>query len=84
MGRRTHLLDINCHVGENQLRVAWHYCEQVHLRSTVERLVGAFIDALRVIIGHSQSSTVRGYTPSDFPDVELSQEQIEKIISEMF
>jgi non-ribosomal peptide synthase protein (TIGR01720 family) len=82
-GRRTHLLEINCHISASQFRMAWTYSEHIHLRSTIEHLATAFTHALRSIIQHCQSPESGGYTPSDFPNVELSQEELEQIIIEM-
>jgi hypothetical protein len=42
------------------------------------------MDTLRAIIDYNQPSSVtESYTASDFPDVEISQEQLEKIILDM-
>jgi non-ribosomal peptide synthase protein (TIGR01720 family) len=49
----------------------------------VERLAAGFLEALRALIAHCQSPTAGGYTPSDFPDVELSQEQLDQILAEI-
>ncbi len=43
----------------------------------------AFLEALREIIAHCRSPEAVGYTPSDFPDVELSQEEIEALLAEI-
>lgn len=80
---RTHLLEITCHISAGQLRVIWHYSKHFHLRSTIEHLATIFTQSLRSIIEHCQSPDSGGYTPSDFPDVELSQEQLAQIISEI-
>ncbi len=79
--KRTHLLDITAQVRGNQFQVAWSYSDQVHLRSTIERLARAFMDALYEIL--SQSHAAVPYTPSDFSNVDLSQEQIDQIMMEM-
>jgi hypothetical protein len=41
------------------------------------------MQALRELIVHCQSPEAGGYTPSDFPDVELSQDEIEDLMVEI-
>jgi non-ribosomal peptide synthase protein (TIGR01720 family) len=55
----------------------------LHRRATVEELASDFVEALRSLIAHCQSPEAGGYTPSDFPDVELSQADIEALVEEI-
>jgi non-ribosomal peptide synthase protein (TIGR01720 family) len=80
---RSHLLDINGSIAGGQLHVVWTYSENLHYRATIERLAESFMDALRDIIKHCLSPEAGGLTPSDFPLVNLNQQQLEKIISKM-
>ncbi|BCL83211.1 non-ribosomal peptide synthetase [Ktedonobacteria bacterium brp13] len=82
-GRRTHLIEVNCYVSENQLQVSWGYSARFHRHVTIEHLATTFAQALRAIIQHGQTSGSGGYMPTDFPNVELSQEQLEQIAFEM-
>jgi non-ribosomal peptide synthase protein (TIGR01720 family) len=50
--RRTHLLEINGLVAEGRLKLDWTYSENVHRRTTIERLAHNFIEALRDLILH--------------------------------
>jgi amino acid adenylation domain-containing protein/non-ribosomal peptide synthase protein (TIGR01720 family)/FkbM family methyltransferase len=80
---RKHVLDVNGLVTGGQLRVDWIYSKSIHRRETVERLAGNFIGALQDFIAHSQSSGAGSYTPSDFPDVELGQAELELVLAEI-
>jgi amino acid adenylation domain-containing protein/non-ribosomal peptide synthase protein (TIGR01720 family) len=82
-GKRTHLLEINCRVSNNCFQAAWSYSEHFHRHATIEKLGTAFTQTLRAIIRHGQSSGMSAYAPASFPNVELSQEQLEKIALEM-
>jgi non-ribosomal peptide synthase protein (TIGR01720 family) len=82
-GRRSHLLEINGSIAGGQLHMSWAYSENLHHRATIERLAESFMDALREIIKHCQSPEAGGFTPSDFPLLNLNQQQLEKIISKM-
>lgn len=82
-GKRCHLLEINGLVSGGQLRLDWTYSKNLYRKATVESLAQSFVEALRLLIAHCQSPTAGGYTPSDFPDVDLSQGQLEKALAEI-
>jgi len=82
-GKRRYLLEINGSIKGGQLQLDWTYSENVHRRSTIERLAQEFVKRLRAIIAHCQSPEAGGYTPSDFPDVELTQEKLDKALAEI-
>ncbi|MET0396638.1 MAG: hypothetical protein ABW277_07435, partial [Longimicrobiaceae bacterium] len=52
------------------------YEEGVHRRETVERLAESYGEELREIIAHCTSDRAGGYTPSDFPLVQLDDETL--------
>ncbi|MBD2339090.1 amino acid adenylation domain-containing protein [Calothrix sp. FACHB-156] len=79
---RSHLLEITGIVAEGQLQLNWTYSDKVHKRSTIERLAHDFITALQTLIQHCQS-TIGGYTPSDFPAAELSQDELDALLAEI-
>jgi hypothetical protein len=39
------------------------------------------MQALKAIINHCQSTDIIGYTPSDFPEADLSQEDLNKLMA---
>jgi amino acid adenylation domain-containing protein/non-ribosomal peptide synthase protein (TIGR01720 family) len=82
-GKRCHLLEINGLVSGGQLRLDWTYSKNLYRKATLESLAQSFVEALRSLIAHCQSPAAGGYTPSDFPDVDLSQGQLEKALAEI-
>ena len=70
-------------VAENKLRMNWTYSPEVHRHETVLKLGQAYATALSDIIAHCQSPEAGGYTPSDFPDVELNPDEIEALLEEI-
>ncbi|MEH2082689.1 MAG: amino acid adenylation domain-containing protein [Nostoc sp.] len=82
-GSMSHLLECNGFVMGGKLQLDWMYSKNNYQRATVEHLAQGCIEVLRALIVHSQSADVFGYTPSDFPDVELSQEKLEKAFAEI-
>ncbi|GLV53931.1 hypothetical protein KDH_07820 [Dictyobacter sp. S3.2.2.5] len=82
--KRNHLLAINSLIQAGELHVAWEFSPQIHNRETIVELANAYLQALQAIIAMAQttqSETI--YTPSDFPDLEVSQEELEFLLSEI-
>ncbi|MEH2381364.1 MAG: amino acid adenylation domain-containing protein [Nostoc sp.] len=82
-GQRRHLLTVNGLVVEGRLKVEWQYSEHFHSWGTVENLANEYIEALKTIISHCLSPEAGGYTPSDFPEVEFSQEALDELLAEI-
>ncbi|WP_414754485.1 amino acid adenylation domain-containing protein [Anabaena sp. CCY 9910] len=78
---RNHLLDINALVIEGKLRIEWTYNSHIHTRSTVEKLAQSYLQAIASIIEHCQLAENRGFTPSDFPDAQLNQSQLDELLT---
>jgi amino acid adenylation domain-containing protein/non-ribosomal peptide synthase protein (TIGR01720 family) len=79
-GDRAYLIEINGGISGGKLQLEWSYSNRLHRRETIERVAQKFITALRELIAHCQSPDAAGYTPSDFPDVDLSEEQLKVLI----
>jgi amino acid adenylation domain-containing protein/non-ribosomal peptide synthase protein (TIGR01720 family) len=80
--QRTHLLEVTGSVVGGQLQLEWIYSANLHRAETIDRVAHDFLDALRALIQHCQSSEAGGYTPSDFPDVELTEEDLAALLAE--
>ncbi|MEH1781198.1 MAG: amino acid adenylation domain-containing protein [Nostoc sp.] len=80
---RSHLLEVDGFVAQGKLQLTWTYNQKFHQKVTVERLAQSFIEALAALISHCLSSEVGGYTPSDFPSVELTQEELDALVESL-
>ena len=78
---RDHLLDINALVVAGELHISWTYSSNIHTHTTVENLAQSYIQAIRSLIEHCQSADVFGYTPSDFPDAQLHQVELDELLA---
>ncbi|NEQ64891.1 MAG: amino acid adenylation domain-containing protein [Symploca sp. SIO2D2] len=78
---RDHLLDINALVVGGELEIDWTYSSNIHNRTTVEHLAQSYVQAIRSIIEHCQSEDAFGYTPSDFPDAQLNQLELDELLA---
>ena len=82
-GIRRHLLEINGSVSAGQLRLSWIYSTNRHRGETIERLANDFIETLRSIVDHCLNLEERGYTPSDFPEADLDQSELDDLIASL-
>jgi amino acid adenylation domain-containing protein/non-ribosomal peptide synthase protein (TIGR01720 family) len=79
--QRAYLLEILGIVVEGQLQLTWRYAPHWQPRATIERLAATYLEQLRALITLSQSHGSTGCTPSDFPLVQLSQDQLDHVVS---
>jgi microcystin synthetase protein McyA len=63
--------------------MTWRYSENLHQHATIEALAQRFMEALKELIEHSLSAGAGGYTPSDFPEAQLSQKELDDLIAEI-
>ena len=78
---RNDILDINSIIIEGQLQIDWTYSHYFHTLSTVDKLAQSYIQTIRSIIEHCQLKDTKGYTPSDFPDVQLNQLELDRLLT---
>jgi non-ribosomal peptide synthase protein (TIGR01720 family) len=81
--RRSHLLEINCWGEDNRLKMDWIYNTRAHETNTVTGWTNDYLSELRKLIGHCMSQASPGYTPSDFPEAEMSQEDLDEFLKHL-
>jgi len=82
-GNRSHLLEIDGFVADGKLQLSWAYNTKIHQRTTIERLANSFIEALTGIIHDCLSSEAFGYTPTDFPDADITQAELDELVESL-
>ena len=80
---RSHLIEINAHILDCKLSLNWIYNSKTHAEATIDAVGATFCKHLRALIEHCQLPESGGYTPSDFPDVELSQDELDELFEEL-
>jgi non-ribosomal peptide synthase protein (TIGR01720 family) len=80
---RAYLLEIIGRISAGRLQIEWIYSENIHRRETIERLTQEFMEALRTLIEHCQSPETGGYTPSDFPEAGLNQQELDDLLIQL-
>ena len=80
---RNHLISISGSVMGGRLQMIWNYSRKLHNHRTIEKLAKNFVISLHEIIEHCRSAEAGGYTPSDFNDIELDQNEIDELLEEL-
>jgi non-ribosomal peptide synthase protein (TIGR01720 family) len=78
---RGYLLELTGLVSGGRLVISFSYSENLYRRSTIERLVQAYVGALRGFINGETGSVQDGFIPSDFPETNLTQARLDKLIA---
>ncbi|OBQ42260.1 MAG: hypothetical protein AN484_18820 [Aphanizomenon flos-aquae WA102] len=77
---RGHILDVVGKVVEGKLEIYFVYSQNLYRRETITHLANDYISKLKTLITHCTSLENGGYTPSDFPDVDLSQDELDDLL----
>ena len=80
---RRYLLDLNSFVLGGQLQLEWTYSNKIHQRNTIEQLANEFIKILRSLVDNCQFTDTTAYTPSNFPDAEFSQQELDNLLAQV-
>jgi len=80
---RAHPLEFDAVDLGGRLELTWAYSSHVYRRATIERLASNFFKALNAIVQHCASPEAGGYTPSDFPDAGLSQQELDRFLERL-
>ncbi len=81
--RRPYPLEIAASVAGGTFRTTWTWGADILAETTVEGLAQAFLESLRDIVAHCRSRQGVEYSTTDFPDVNLTEEQLARAIAEL-
>ncbi|MHA4844100.1 condensation domain-containing protein [Flavitalea antarctica] len=79
---RHHLLEINAYIADGRLGFHFSFSEQFHKPDTIQHLIGLFENALRQLIEHCSGQETSQYSPSDFPEADLSQDDFDTLLNQ--
>ena len=80
---RHHLLEINAFIEEGRLSLQFSFSEKVHKPETIKNFIELFENSLRQLIEHCSSHEVSEYSPSDFPEADLSQDDFDTLLNQI-
>ncbi|MFD6407163.1 amino acid adenylation domain-containing protein, partial [Streptomyces diastaticus] len=76
---RGHVLEVVGAVQDGRLTFTWTYSENLHARATVAALAERYTAELRELLAHCARPGAGRCTPSDFPLVRLTQDEVDRI-----
>jgi len=65
-----------------ELDLSWTFSSALFNEATIQRLADDYVQELTALIGHCCDGERRGVTPSDFPLANLSQGQLDRLITQ--
>ncbi|HEX5838903.1 MAG TPA: amino acid adenylation domain-containing protein [Anaerolineales bacterium] len=83
LGNRHYRMEITAGIVQGRLLIVFSYNTNTFRRSTVENLASGYQDALLMLIAHCKSMNAGRYTPSDFPEANLSQQELDDLLHEI-
>jgi non-ribosomal peptide synthase protein (TIGR01720 family) len=80
---RTHLLEVEGSIADEELHLKLVYSENLHRRATIEALGRDIVASLELLLDPPQPRPAVGYTAADFPAANLSPEDLESLLREL-
>ncbi|MEO5330729.1 MAG: amino acid adenylation domain-containing protein [Magnetococcus sp. YQC-5] len=81
--RRSHILEVNGFVTGGQMHWDWTYSTGLHKEETIKQLARDFLAALQQVIQHCLHPDAGGFTPADFPEADLNQDELDALLAEL-
>ena len=75
--------EINAQVREGRLVVDWSYSTELHHPATVEGLSDRVLEQLTALVDHCRAAGEKRFTPSDFPEASLSQDDLDGLLDQL-
>ena len=75
---RRHVLSVRSYMLKDRLRVEWITSRRQYRETTIRKVAREFYGVLQELM--EKSETMDGFTPSDFPQANISQEELEKFL----
>ena len=80
---RHHLLEINGFIEVGRLNLQFSFSEKFHKQETIQNLIELFEGALRKLIEHCSLQERSEFSPSDFPEADLNQDDLDKLLNQI-
>lgn len=80
---RTYLMEINSYIFRGDLILDWGYTTDAYKAETVAELTTLFRKHFTILLDHCISLDKVKFTPSDFPEAEITQEDLDNLFEEI-
>jgi non-ribosomal peptide synthase protein (TIGR01720 family) len=79
---RPYAIEVSTVVARGRLRADWTFAG-THRAETVQALADGWLRELRAMMSHALDTRDAGFTPSDFPESALSQDELDDVLAEL-
>ncbi|MEK7990950.1 MAG: amino acid adenylation domain-containing protein, partial [Thiotrichaceae bacterium] len=83
LNKRAYLIDFSLIILNEKLEVNCTYSSAFFQSETIQRLAQNYITHLQTLIEHCLAPQTGGYTPSDFPDADLNQDDLDNLLDQL-
>lgn len=80
---RYYFLEVNSLIKKGALEMTWQYSKQVFKKETVESIISEFKEQLNKTIEYCTTRETIKYTPSDFQDIDLDQDDLDSLLNDI-
>lgn len=81
--RRVNLIDIVCITIDGQMRFSWTYSDELFTDESISEVANLYVQHLKKIIDHCYYKKVKTFTPSDFPLLTHSQQELDRLVTNL-
>lgn len=81
--KRDHLIEINCLINMDKLKMDFVYSTNFHKKETIELFSNLYKDSLNNLIAHCTEDDTGGVTPSDFSSSGLNQQELDNLLANL-
>jgi len=82
-GERHRIWEINAGIFESSLRISWYYANSAYTQEAMHQFVDKYLATIRSIIKYCLDQKGETFTPSDFPEADLSQEDLDHLLDQI-
>lgn len=75
--------EFNAELGPTGLMIHWTYCPEVDSGTNISHLLQRFTTILQELIDFCLQRKSTAYTPSDFPDADLNQDELDNLLGQL-
>ncbi len=81
--QRAYLIDFNLVIIDKKLNITCSYSSAFFQTATMQQLLQNYLTQLQILIEHCLHPQAGGYTPSDFPDADLNQDDLDNLLNKL-
>lgn len=80
---RNYLLEINSFITADNLQFHLSYSNKAHKKESIDQFVLQLQKTLKAIVAHCMAQNERTYTPTDFKETDMSQNDLDNLMNEL-